>query len=158
MDIKILEVASEGLMEITKPFAILLLIGSQSLPVLYSVLEYVKCFVWIIIPCDISKDSDWPFLRNDEAFIFPPISREYSGFSLLIPTLPSFIIVNTSVLILDIDKILSLEFCLIYKALSNELFSIMIFCVFKLLSIILLPYTYKLEFIVISPFIRKLLL
>ena len=158
MDIKILEVASEGLMEITKPFAILLLIGSQSLPVLYSVLEYVKCFVWIIIPCDISKDSDWPFLRNAEAFIFPPISSEYSGFSLLIPTLPSFIIVNTSVLILDTDKILSLEFCLIDKALSNELFSIMIFCVFKLLSIILLPYTYKLEFIVISPFIRKLLL
>ena len=33
---------------ITKPFVILLLIGCQSLPLLYSVLEYVKCFVCII--------------------------------------------------------------------------------------------------------------
>ena len=44
------------------------------------------------------------------AFIFPPISNVCSGFSLFIPTLPSLIIVNTSVLILDTDNIEILTF------------------------------------------------
>jgi hypothetical protein len=102
--------------------------------------------VCIIIPCENSNDRGNPLRVNDIALILPLTSNIFSGEELFIPIFPSFLIVNTSVLILETDNILFPVDCLIVNAFSNVLFSINIFFVFKFVFIIVsVPFTYKFE-------------
>ena len=50
-DTNIFEAESDGLIDITKPLLISLLIGSQSFPYFVSVFVYVLCLVCTTIPC-----------------------------------------------------------------------------------------------------------